>query len=267
MTDGTVVLSIADGVAQVRINRPKSLNSLNREVFSDLVEAGQRLRGDAAVKAVVLCGEGRAFSAGLDMSEISRMVDGSGAQAVQMNERLGAAKALAQQAVHIWQLVEAPVIAAVAGVAYGGGLQVALGADMRITSPTAKLSMMEINWGIVPDMCSTQLLPALIGPARTKHLILTGEVISGEDAYRVGLAEELAADPVARAMELATELAGKSGSALRLAKELIDLAGTVPYADGLDAEQSALAQLMGGPEQQEAVAKRMRELKAQRGQG
>ncbi|MYM19277.1 crotonase/enoyl-CoA hydratase family protein [Brevibacterium sp. 5221] len=259
-----VSVTVDDAVATVRLTRPQTLNSLTREVFADLVDAGLRVRDDAAIRAVVLAGEGRAFSSGLDMSEFGRMVDDSGEHVVEIRERLGAARALAQQAVHVWSLVEAPVIAGIAGVAFGGGLQIALGADMRIVAPGAKLSMMEINWGIVPDMCGTQLLPRLVGPARAKHLILTGEVISGEEGYRLGLAEELAEEPVERAHALARELAGKSGTALRRAKELIDLAGTVPFSDALDAEQRVLAELMGGAEQKAAVAARTAELRAQR---
>lgn len=257
----TVVLSQHDGVATVRLDRPQTLNSLTAEVFADLIAAGLALRGDDSVKAVVLCGEGRAFSSGLDMSEISRMVDGTGEEILVSRERLGAARALAQQAVHVWQLVEAPVIAAMQGVAYGGGIQIALGADIRIAAPTTRISFMEINWGIIPDMCATQLLPALVGPARAKELILTGRVFSGEQALSYGVVEEVHEDPVARAHELAAQLATKSGRALRQAKELIDLAAHVPLSEGLDAEQRVVASLIGGEEQRQAVAARHAELR------
>src|SRR5699024_1363342 len=144
-------------------DRAEKLNSLTREVFEDLVEAGLALQEATEVKAVVLSGRGRAFSAGLDFTELSRIAEDG---AVELGARLGSARALAQKAVHIWSLVEVPVIAAIRGAALGGGMQIALGADMRVAAPDAKLSLMELKWGIIPDMCGTQLLPRLVGPAQ-----------------------------------------------------------------------------------------------------
>lgn len=283
-THSTVVYSITEGIAHVEIDRADKLNSLTREVFEDLVEAGLALKDSSEVKAVVLSGRGRAFSAGLDFTELARIAEagaatrstseeeaetGSGAKSadsvasvVEVGTRLGSARALAQKAVHVWSLVEVPVIAAVRGAALGGGLQIALGADMRVAGPDAKLSLMELNWGIIPDMCGTQLLPRLVGPAQAKKLIVTADTIGAEEALRIGLVEEVVEDPIARALELAGQIAGKSRSSLVWAKRLVDLSYESDLSAGFDAEQEALAQLLGTDEQKQVVAERLAMMKA-----
>ena len=283
-THSTVVYSITEGIAHVEIDRADKLNSLTREVFEDLVEAGLALKDSRELKAVVLSGRGRAFSAGLDFTELARIAEagaatrstseeeaetGSGAKSadsvasvVEVGTRLGSARALAQKAVHVWSLVEVPVIAAVRGAALGGGLQIALGADMRVVGPDVKLSVMETNWGIIPDMCGTQLLPRLVGPAQAKKLIVTADTIGAEEALRIGLVEEVVEDPIARALELAGQIAGKSRSSLVWAKRLVDLSYESDLSAGFDAEQEALAQLLGTDEQKQVVAERLAMMKA-----
>lgn len=283
-THSTVVYSITEGIAHVEIDRADKLNSLTREVFEDLVEAGLALKDSSEVKAVVLSGRGRAFSAGLDFTELARIAEagaatrstseeeaetGSGAKSadsvasvVEVGTRLGSARALAQKAVHVWSLVEVPVIAAVRGAALGGGLQIALGADMRVVGPDVKLSVMETNWGIIPDMCGTQLLPRLVGPAQAKKLIVTADTIGAEEALCIGLVEEVVEDPIARALELAGQIAGKSRSSLVWAKRLVDLSYESDLSAGFDAEQEALAQLLGTDEQKQVVAERLAMMKA-----
>lgn len=266
-----VTYAIERGVAHVEIDRAEKLNSLTREVFEDLVEVGLALKDSTEVKAVVLSGRGRAFSAGLDFTEMSRLAGegtattstaeaGAGTAsggAVAVGERLGSARALAQKAVHVWSLIEVPVIAGIRGPALGGGMQIALGTDIRIAGPDVQLSLMEIKWGIIPDMCGTQLLPRLVGPGMAKKLIATGEAVGAEEALRIGLVEELAEDPVERALELAADIAGKSRSALVWAKKLVDLSYEADLAKGFDAEQEALASLIGTDEQREVVQERL----------
>ena len=265
-----VTYSIDQGIAHVEIDRADKLNSLTREVFADLVEVGLALKDMVEVRAVVLSGRGRAFSAGLDFTEMSRLAEaeaapGSSAEsAVVVGERLGAARALAQKAVHVWSLIEVPVIAGVTGPALGGGMQIALGTDIRIAGPDAQFSMMEIKWGIIPDMCGTQLLPRLVGPGMAKKLIVTGEAIGADAAMQIGLVEEIADDPVERALELASEIAGKSRAALVWAKRLVDLSAESDLATGLDAEQEALAELIGSQEQRRVVEERLARMAAKR---
>lgn len=263
---GHVTLTIEDRLAHVQLNRPEKLNSLTREVFEDFVELGQRLMADRDIACVVLTGAGRAFCAGLDLGAFNEMKSGERNPAISLGERLGSARALGQKAVHVWSLLDVPVIAGVHGVAFGGGLQLALGADFRVMAPDTKISMMEINWGLAPDMGGTQILPHLVGPAQAKYLTFTGEVISGARCAEIGMTEEIADDAVGRALELGREIADKSRSALVWAKKLIDMAHTASLDDGLDAEQEAIAELMGGAEQVEAVDKRMAQLQERKKQ-
>lgn len=263
-----VVVAIDSGIAHVEIDRAEKLNSLTREVFEELVDTGLRLRDDAGLRAVVLSGRGRAFSAGLDFTEMARIAEaGAGADgsAVDLGERLGSARALAQKAVHVWSLVEVPVIAAVTGSALGGGMQLALGADIRVAAPDSQFSLMEISWGIIPDMGGTQLLPRLVGSGMAKKLVVTGEAVSGIEAQRIGLVEEIADDPVERGLELAAVLAAKSRSALVWGKRLVDISFAVPLSEGFDAEQQALSELLGTEEQQRVVRERLTRLRDSRG--
>ncbi len=252
-----VALEVADGVATVRLDRPDKMNALDTPMFEAIVATGRELMERDDVGAVVLTGAGRAFSAGLDITGFAAMAERSGPREAPPREPLGAAGALAQQAVHVWSLVPAPVIAAVHGYAFGGGLQIALGADIRLVAPDAQLSLMEIQWGIVPDMCGTQLLPELVGRDVAKELALTGRRVSGTEAARLGLATREEADPLAAAQALATEIAGHSRNATRAVKRLVDLAGRVPLAEGLAAEQREIGRLIGSPEQAAVVRARL----------
>ncbi|SDE60757.1 Enoyl-CoA hydratase/carnithine racemase [Blastococcus fimeti] len=252
-----VALEVADGVATVRLDRPEKMNALDPAMFEALVATGRELMARDDVGAVVLTGAGRAFCAGLDFSSFAAMAERRGPREVAPREPLGAARVLAQQAVHVWSLVPAPVIAAVHGYAFGGGLQIALGADIRLVAPDAQLSLMEIQWGICPDMCGTQLLPELVGRDVAMELALTGRRVSGTEAARLGLATREEADPLAAALALAAEIAGHSRNATRAVKRLVDLAGRVSLADGLAAEQAEIGKLIGSPEQAAVVRARL----------
>lgn len=252
-----VTLEVDDGVATVRLNRPEKLNALDAAMFEALVDAGTGLLEREDVGAVVLCGEGRAFCAGLDFGRFAAMAEQSWPPPGSPRPPLGPAKALGQQAAYVWSQVPAPVIVAVHGVAFGGGLQIALGADIRLVAPDAQLSVMEVLWGLVPDMTGTQVLPELVGRDVAKELALTGRRVDGVEAVRIGLATRLADDPLAEARSLAAEIAGHSRSATRHVKRLIDMAGRVPLAEGLQAEQDVLRELVGSDEQVAAVRRRL----------
>ena len=252
-----VALEVADGIATVRLDRPDKLNALDPAMFEALVETGTSLIDRDDIGAVVLTGAGRAFCAGLDFGSFAAMAGDGAGRVVVPREPLGAARALGQQAVHVWSLVPAPVIAAVHGFAFGGGLQIALGADIRLVAPDTQLSVMEVQWGLVPDMCGTQLLPELVGRDVAKELALTGRTVSGTDAVRLGLATRAADDPLAEAQALAAEIAAHSRSATRAVKRLVELAGRVPLAEGLQAEQDEIGALIGSPEQVAVVRRRL----------
>jgi enoyl-CoA hydratase/carnithine racemase len=153
----------------------------------------------------------------------------------------------------VWQELEVPVIAAVHGAALGGGLQIAMGADLRIVAPDAKLSVLEARWGLIPDMTGTVMLPRLVGLDVAKELTLTGRMVSGEEAVRLGLATRVADDPRAAALELAADLVTKSPDALREGKRLLNLSGTRPLAEQLHDERVTMGSLIGSPNQVEAT--------------
>jgi enoyl-CoA hydratase/carnithine racemase len=268
-----VTVQIDDGVADVRLNRPDKLNALDGDMFVGLVDTAARLAKDTSVRAVVLSGEGRAFSAGLDFSGFMAMaggrvtVDGGGpaATAPQPEGQAGGGSDgigrtdgrithLAQQAAHGWSEVPVPVIAAVWGHCLGGGLQIALGADLRIVHPEAKLSVLEIRWGLSPDMTGTATLPRLVGPDVAKELTWTGRTVSGDEAARLGLAIRTSDSPLDDALALAREIAGKSPHAIRGIKRLIDQSGTVPLARQYADERHVIGSLIGTPNQVESVA-------------
>jgi enoyl-CoA hydratase/carnithine racemase len=251
-----VAVTVADGVADVRLNRADKLNALDRAMLAALVRAGRQLADDDEVRAVVLSGNGRAFSAGLDFAEFRAMTsDGAGPVGAldDDNDYAGPAQALAQRAAYIWAELPVPVIAAVHGVAFGGGLQITLGADIRLAAPDAQLSVMEIKWGLIPDMTGSQLLPELVGRDVAKELTFTGRVLGGREAVELGLATRVSADPHGEALTLAAGIATKSPQAIRAAKRLLDMAGRVSLRDGFAAEQRAIRQLIGSPDQAEAV--------------
>jgi enoyl-CoA hydratase/carnithine racemase len=160
---------------------------------------------------------------------------------------------LGQQAAYVWQELEVPVIAAVHGVALGGGIQIALGADLRFVAPDARMSVLEIRWGLIPDMTGTMMLPRLVGLDVAKELTFTGRMVSGEEAGRIGLATRVTETPLEDALELARELAAKSPAAVRGAKRLLNQSGLVPLADQFRAERETIGSLIGSPNQVEAV--------------
>jgi enoyl-CoA hydratase/carnithine racemase len=255
-TQERVRVTVADGVADVRLNRAEKLNALDRAMLIALVTAGNELAADPSVRAVALSGEGRAFSAGLDFAEFRAMTsDDAGPLPGLADEDVyaGPARALAQRAAYVWAELPVPVIAAVHGVAFGGGLQIALGADIRLIAPDARLSVMEIKWGLIPDMTGSQLLPELVGRDVAKELTFTGREVSGMEAAELGLATSVSSDPLADALTMAAEIAEKSPRAIRAAKHLLGLAGRVSLPEGFAAEQRAIRDLIGSPDQIEAV--------------
>lgn len=260
-----MTVAATGGVADVRMNRPDKLNALDAAMFTALAETGEALAADVSVRAVVLSGAGRSFCAGLDVANFTAMAGQSGADdpavaaagrrmsADPVDRLPGRITNLGQQAVYAWTQLPQPVIAAVSGHAFGGGIQLALGADLRIVAPDAALSVMEIRWGLVPDMTGTVQLPRLVGLDVAKELTFTGRIVSGREAVGLGLATRVADDPHTAALELAGEIAGRSPDAIRSAKTLLNDAVTSDPADAFLAESRALAALRGAPNQAEAV--------------
>ena len=251
MTDRLTV-TIEEGVADVRLNRPDKLNALDPAMFAGIAEMAARLAEDASVRAVVLSGEGRAFSAGLDMASMAA-VGGSG----DIRDRTHGRSNLWQHAAMAWADLPQPVVAAVHGVCFGGGLQVAGGADIVLAAPDARLAVFEVHWGLVPDMGGFVRWRGRVRSDVLAELALTGREVSGEEAARLGLATRVAADPLAEALALARDIAAKSPDSVRGIKRLLAAQRELSEDELLMAESKEQHAVIGGGNQREAVAARM----------
>jgi enoyl-CoA hydratase/carnithine racemase len=241
----------ASGVATVTMARPDKHNALDQAMFEGLMDAAAQLAEDTSVRAVVLHGEGKSFCSGLD---ISSFMSGRGGTGILLDRDSDRIANFAQRVSYDWSLVPVPVIAAIHGNCFGGGLQIALGADIRIAAPEAKLSVLEIKWGLVPDMGITQTLPRLVPIDVAKELTFTGRIVSGSDALALGLVTRNSDDPLASALALADEIVQKSPDAVRAAKRLYDQTWlSDDAAAALRLESELQAGLIGKPNQVAAV--------------
>ena len=252
-----VSISISEGIADVRLVRADKMNALDAAMFDALVAATARLATEKGLRAVVLSGEGRAFCAGLDMGRFAAMNDNggngiAGGEKRDLSVRTHGLANFPQAAVWRWRQLPVPVIATIEGVAFGGGFQLALGADMRLLAPDARMSIMEIKWGLVPDMAGTPILASLVRDDILRELTYTGRIFSAQEAMTYGLATRICDDPRAAALELALEIAGKSPDAIRAAKRLLNNLSVDP-GPALLAESVEQQKLLGSPNQLEAV--------------
>lgn len=250
--DGRIEIEVRDGVADVMLVREDKLNALDARMFAALAHAGEMLRRRHDVRAIVLGGRGRAFCAGLDLASLAE-VTGGGMPGALADKSHGPAN-FAQHVVWQWRTMPAPVIAAVHGVAFGAGIQLALGADMRMVHPEALFSVMEIKWGLVPDMAGIKLLRDIVRPDIAAEMTYSGRVYSGTEAAALGLATRLCADPREEALQLAREIAGRSPDAVRAAKRLLAIDDDDLTARIFAGEASEQIVLIGSPNQLEAVA-------------
>ncbi|MCG6533314.1 MAG: crotonase/enoyl-CoA hydratase family protein [Syntrophales bacterium LBB04] len=250
-----VVYTIENGVADVRLNRPEKMNALDPAMFKALIATGKELAAKQSLRAVVLSGEGKAFSAGLDFMSFQALADSDRDSLPPDIFEPGpdSPANFAQQPAYVWHVLPVPVITAIHGVAYGGGLQVALGADIRLVAPDARLSVLEIKWGLVPDMGGTQLLRHLVRLDVLKELTYTGRVISGTEAVALGLATRVSENPFEESMKLAREIATKSPDAIRAGKKLLNASRLLSLEEGLRLEADLQRSIIGQPNQIEAV--------------
>jgi enoyl-CoA hydratase/carnithine racemase len=261
-----VSITITDGIADVRMNRPDKRNALDNKMFVAIAAAGERIKSEPGVRVVVLSGEGASFCAGLDFSSFQAMAGGGGdgdaagggVDAASVSDGPGSMQAgrithLGQQVAWAWQEVPVPVIAAVHGHALGGGIQIALGADIRIVHPDTKLSVREVHWGLVPDMTGTQVLASLVRPDIAKELTFSARIFSGTEAFALGIATRLSDTPFDDAMVMAREIASRGPSAIRGAKELFNRIVNAGAAEQFAEERRVIGSLIGRAEQIEAV--------------
>lgn len=247
-----VIVNIDNHVAQITLNRAEKNNAVDQRMFEALTDAGASVATDRSVRAVVIHGAGENFCAGIDTAVFQG--DGIGdLDGSQMQPRDGSPANFFQSAAYVWRAMPVPVIAAIEGYTFGAGLQIALAADIRYASPTAKLSIMEIRWGLMPDMAISTTLRHVMPVDRIKELAYSGKVVSGAEAQKLGLVTSLDERPLQKALQLATEIAGKSPHAIRAIKTLINEAWHVGEAEALRTEASLQSRLMRSPNQIEAV--------------
>ncbi|QGX99183.1 crotonase/enoyl-CoA hydratase family protein [Roseovarius faecimaris] len=250
-----VTTEIKDHIAHVTLTRGDKMNAVDPDMAEAIVAAGQAL-SDADIRAVVLSGEGKSFCAGLDVMSFAQLA-AQDPEGVVMPRTHGNTN-LFQEVAMVWHRLPVPVIAALHGAVFGAGFQLALGADIRLAAPDAKLAVMEMKWGLIPDMGGMVLLPRLARSDVIRQMTYSAEPIGAAQAERWGLVTELAEDPQARAVALATMIAGKSPSAIRAAKRLIGLAESGVGEDAvLLAESREQADLIGKPHQMEVIAANM----------
>ena len=256
-----VKVSIEGGIADVRLDRADKRNALDPAMFDAIARAGKDLVSNKEIRAVVLSGSGASFCAGLDFASFQSMANGgssnsdsksnSGENAGAMQP--GAITHLAQQICWVWQEVPVPVIAAIQGHALGGGMQLALGADIRIAHPDTQFAMREVHWGLIPDMTGTLMLSRLVRDDVAKDLVFSARVISGTEAHQLGVVTRLTDSPLEVAMQIASEIAERSPDAVRGAKALINRLSNAGAAEHFAEERKIIYSLIGKPNQVEAV--------------
>ncbi|HTU28950.1 MAG TPA: crotonase/enoyl-CoA hydratase family protein [Solirubrobacteraceae bacterium] len=248
-----VSVAIEGHVATVTLTRPDKHNALDVAMFDAILETAARLREEPGVRAVVLHGEGPSFCSGLDVVSIMQSDPAHPGVSALTDRVRGEVPNWFQRASHDWLTLPMPVIAALHGSVLGGGLQIALGADIRIAAPDAKLSVMEIKWGLIPDMGITRTLPRLVSIDVAKELTYTGRTVSGQEAATLGLVTRVSEEPLAAALDLAGQIAARSPDAVRRAKRLYESAWTDETGRTLALEAELQLELIGSPNQLAAV--------------
>jgi enoyl-CoA hydratase/carnithine racemase len=246
-----VNIAVEGYVAVVTLNRPDKHNAVDMETFAALAEAGEQLGADASVRVIVLQGAGPSFCAGIDLGIFKQGENAIDATSMAPGETSPAN--FFQRAAYIWREVRVPVISVLHGTVFGAGLQIALGTDLRFATPDCRLSIMEINWGIIPDMAISTTAPRLLPIDKIKELAWTGRIVSGQEALELGLVTEVHADPAKAAIAKAQAIAGRSPAAIRAIKQLFDNSADMPVAAALQLEAQLQAALLGSDDQTEAV--------------
>ena len=255
-----VKLTVEGHVAEVMLNRADKFNALDLDTFRALDATARSIAADRGIRAVVLHGAGGNFCAGIDLSVLQS--GGREAVAALLSPVEGSPANLAQRAAYAWRELPVPVIAALQGVAFGGGFQIAMGADLRYAAPDAQLSIMESSWGLIPDMAITATLRHVVAPDVAKQLAFTGGVFDAQEALRLGTITRVEDDPLAAARLVAATIADRSPDAIRGIKQLINTGWGLSDAESLALEAKIQVGLLGTPNQAEAVRANLEKRKA-----
>lgn len=250
-------ITLADGIAEVALNRPDKLNAMDEAMFAALSQAGRELAEVPGLRAVILHGSGKGFCAGIDtglLMAFAGRIEALRAEIVQPLD--GQAANRFQHPCTVWADLPVPVIAALHGPVFGAGLQLALGADIRLAAPEARLSIMEAKWGLIPDMGLSKLLPGLMRADQALDLIMSARVIGAPEAAALGLVTRLADEPLTEARALARAIIGRNPEAMRGAKALVRAAWP-GGDDALALEARLQAEIIGSANQIEAVMAEM----------
>lgn len=258
MTDRVTITMLDDGIADVRMNRPDKMNALDPDQWAALVDAIDQLKVMPGLRVAVLSGEGRAFCAGLDLASMAGDREpGTSSAGGGLAERTKGIANNAQYAAWGWRELPVPVIAAVHGVAFGAGSQIMAGADIRIVHPETRIAIMEMKWGLVPDVGGMPLWRTQVADDVLREMIYTNRQFDGHEAKAMGFATHVSDDPLAHAMELARVIANKNPHAMRGAKRLCNMLGQASDAELLQAESDEQVKVIRQPNQVEAVMAEM----------
>ena len=275
MINNRIELTIEDHIAHVKLSRADKMNALDSEMFAAIPMVGEQIRQDKRVRAVVLSGDGGNFCAGLDKSNFTSIL---GKQGVAIDDKQGVAiddekpamvladrthgmsNAL-QYVVWMWRELPMPVLAAIEGFALGGGLQIALGADMRYATADSQFSILEMRWGIVPDMGSTQIMRHLVADDVIRELTYTAKIFSAQEAKKWGIITDIVDDTLAHAMKVAEQNSLKKNDAIRTSKKILESSNYQAAAEGLLMESVEQDKIMGKPNQIEAVMSELQKRK------
>ncbi|MFN5760041.1 MAG: crotonase/enoyl-CoA hydratase family protein [Sphingomonadaceae bacterium] len=262
MNDRVKITMLEDGIADVRMTRVDKMNALDATQWAALVEAVETLKAMPGLRVVVLSGEGRAFCAGLDLASMQGDRDpGASSAGGSLADRTHGIANNAQYAAWGWRELPVPVIAAVHGVAFGAGSQIMAAADIRIVHPETRIAIMEMKWGLVPDVAGMLLWRTQVRDDVLREMIYTNREFNGVEAKDMGFATHVADDPHAKAMELARVIANKNPHAMRGAKRLCNLMGDASDAELLQAESDEQLKVIRTPNQMEAVMAEMQKRK------
>lgn len=227
-----LIYQVKEGIAYVTVNRPKAMNALSNEVLDELYVVFTAINNDPSVQVAILTGEGKAFVAGADISEMVKLTTLEG-RAMMIK---------GQNVMNFIESIDKPVIGAINGFALGGGCELAMACDIRIASEKAKFGQPEVNLGIIPGFGGTQRLPRLVGKSMGKYLIMTAEMIDAQEAYRIGLVEKVVPEEelIGSAEKLAKTIMSKAPIAIRAAKLAVNNGISLDIKTGVAFEGEAL---------------------------